>query len=70
MRSLRLACLLALAVLGVFADCTASPAQNAAAPWQPDLHWRIVGPFRGGRTRAASGVPGQPNVFYVGQVDG
>jgi photosystem II stability/assembly factor-like uncharacterized protein len=36
----------------------------------PDLHWRLVGPFRGGRTRAATGVPGEPNVFYVGQVDG
>ena len=40
------------------------------AQWNPDLHWRLVGPFRGGRTRAATGVPGQPNVFYVGQVDG
>ena len=35
-----------------------------------DLHWRMIGPFRGGRTRAASGVPSQPNVFYVGQVNG
>ncbi|HUN85890.1 MAG TPA: hypothetical protein VMU48_16045 [Terracidiphilus sp.] len=43
---------------------------NASADWMPDLHWRLVGPFRGGRTRAATGVPGQPNVFYVGQVDG
>ena len=30
----------------------------------------MIGPFRGGRTRAATGVPGQPNVFYVGQVNG
>jgi photosystem II stability/assembly factor-like uncharacterized protein len=36
----------------------------------PDLHWRMIGPFRGGRTRAAAGVPDQPNVFYVGAVDG
>ena len=35
-----------------------------------DLHWRNVGPFRGGRTRAADGVPSQPNVFYMGQVNG
>ncbi len=35
-----------------------------------DLHWRMVGPFRGGRTRAASGVASQPNVFYMGQVNG
>ena len=30
----------------------------------------MIGPFRGGRTRAATGVPSQPNVFYVGQVNG
>src|SRR5579864_1786927 len=35
-----------------------------------DLHWRMVGPLRGGRTRAAAGVPSQPNVFYMGQVNG
>ncbi len=36
----------------------------------PELHWRMIGPFRGGRTRAATGVSDQPNVFYIGQVDG
>ena len=35
-----------------------------------ELHWRMIGPLRGGRTRAAAGVPSQPNVFYVGQVNG
>ncbi len=35
-----------------------------------DLHWRNIGPFRGGRTKAASGVPGRPNEFYVGVVNG
>lgn len=30
----------------------------------------MIGPFRGGRTRAAAGVASQPNVFYVGQVNG
>jgi photosystem II stability/assembly factor-like uncharacterized protein len=35
-----------------------------------ELHWRMIGPFRGGRTRAAAGVPSQPNVFYVAQVNG
>jgi photosystem II stability/assembly factor-like uncharacterized protein len=34
------------------------------------LRWRMIGPFRGGRTRAACGVAQEPNVFYVGQVDG
>ena len=34
------------------------------------MHWRNVGPFRGGRTRAVSGVPSQPYVFYIGAVNG
>src|SRR5258708_17201388 len=48
--------------------------EAGAQPTAPDLfrelHWRNIGPFRGGRTRAAAGVPGQPNVFYMGQVNG
>ncbi|HEV3091816.1 MAG TPA: hypothetical protein VGX91_10315 [Candidatus Cybelea sp.] len=34
------------------------------------LHWRLIGPFRGGRAIAVTGVPGQPNHFYFGAVDG
>lgn len=34
------------------------------------LHWRNIGPHRGGRTRAVAGVPSQPNVFYMAQVNG
>src|SRR6185503_2863235 len=34
------------------------------------LTWRMIGPFRGGRTKAATGVPGQPNVFYIGATNG
>ena len=34
------------------------------------MQWRNVGPFRGGRTRAVAGVPSQPNVFYIGAVNG
>ena len=34
------------------------------------MRWRMVGPFRGGRTRAVAGVPSQPNVFYMAQVNG
>src|SRR5438270_4174807 len=34
------------------------------------MRWRMIGPFRGGRTVAASGVPGQPNVFYIGVNNG
>src|SRR5438270_1336154 len=34
------------------------------------MKWRMVGPHRGGRTVGAVGVPGQPNVFYIGVNNG
>ena len=34
------------------------------------LRWRVLGPFRGGRVDAVSGVPGRPNEFYFGAVNG
>jgi photosystem II stability/assembly factor-like uncharacterized protein len=35
-----------------------------------EMRWRMIGPFRGGRTRALAGVPGEPNIFYMGAVNG
>src|SRR5271156_5524849 len=35
-----------------------------------ELHWRMIGPFRGGRTVAISGVPGHPNIFYMAPNNG
>jgi photosystem II stability/assembly factor-like uncharacterized protein len=49
---------------------TPLPAQQIPEKTYQDLHWRMIGPFRGGRTRAASGSAKEPNVFYVGQVNG
>jgi hypothetical protein len=34
------------------------------------MRWRLVGPFRGGRTLTATGFPGHPNLFYFGGVGG
>jgi photosystem II stability/assembly factor-like uncharacterized protein len=34
------------------------------------MHWRLLGPFRGGRVAAATGVPTRPNEFYFGAVNG
>ncbi len=52
----------------------ALPLFCAEAQTPPDfgdaLHWRNIGPYRGGRVRAICGVPSQPNVFYMAQVNG
>src|SRR5437870_599158 len=34
------------------------------------MRWRQVGPFRGGRVLAVTGVPGEPNIFYFGAASG
>jgi photosystem II stability/assembly factor-like uncharacterized protein len=35
-----------------------------------DLRWRLIGPFRGGRVLAVTGVPDEPEHFYFGSVNG
>jgi len=35
-----------------------------------ELHWRSIGPFRGGRVLAVTGVRGQPDTYYFGSVGG
>jgi photosystem II stability/assembly factor-like uncharacterized protein len=56
--------------ISFFQSIGSSSAQQVPENTYQDLHWRMIGPFRGGRTRAATGVPGQPNVFYMAQVNG
>lgn len=34
------------------------------------LDYRLIGPFRGGRSAAVTGVPGEPNLFYFGATGG
>ncbi len=62
---LSLLCLM-LAVPAIFHAQT----QQVSTKALTEMRWRSVGPFRGGRTRANSGVPSQPNVFYIGAVNG
>src|ERR1700687_2031102 len=56
------------------ASCLLLASSALAAPVNPilfqDLHWRLLGPFRGGRVLAVSGVPGEPLHFYFGSVNG
>jgi photosystem II stability/assembly factor-like uncharacterized protein len=58
------------------------PHENALPPPDPqagptfdqkpfaEMRWRCIGPFRGGRTVAISGVAHQLNVFYMAAVNG
>src|SRR6187402_1547353 len=48
-------------LVGSLAPSSAQQPDNSRA-----MHWRQIGPTRGGRARALSGVASQPNVFYIG----
>ena len=61
---------LVLAATLAVAATPPAPPPPGPGPVLENLQWRMVGPFRGGRTRAVSGVPGQPDTFYVGAVNG
>jgi photosystem II stability/assembly factor-like uncharacterized protein len=46
------------------------PAQDVDPGLFQEMRWRMIGPFRAGRTVAISGVPTQPNVFYMAPNNG
>lgn len=53
----------------------AVPAQATAVPVYDlmafkDLRWRNIGPFRGGRSVAVSGLPGNDQVYFTGYTGG
>jgi photosystem II stability/assembly factor-like uncharacterized protein len=78
-------CLLGFAVLASVAFAVAKehsdtppasdPQASTPAATVPEnlfgaMRWRQVGPFRGGRVLAVTGVPGEPSVFYFGAASG
>ncbi|MGA8575172.1 MAG: hypothetical protein WB609_05700 [Candidatus Cybelea sp.] len=60
----------ALTLTAAALTTSAAGAQRTPASYFTALHWRLIGPFRGGRALAVTGVPGEPNHFYFGAVDG
>ena len=69
----RICCFSALCLLVAL---VALPLTSPASAQQIDpktygaMQWRLIGPFRGGRAIAVTGVPSQPNTYYFGAVSG
>ena len=66
-RRFTLACITGAAITGFSFPVSAQRLDPSA---YSTLEWRMIGPFRAGRTVGATGVRGQPNVFYVGVNNG
>ncbi|WP_394974209.1 WD40/YVTN/BNR-like repeat-containing protein [uncultured Croceitalea sp.] len=66
---------LLLLALSLFAIPSQSQRKKKSNPEIPSelyssMEYRLVGPFRGGRSAAVTGVPGEPNLFYMGSTGG
>jgi photosystem II stability/assembly factor-like uncharacterized protein len=68
-----------LLLLLIAVACTALLIENAQAQDEnpgyseklfSSVEWREVGPFRGGRSAAVTGVEGEPNLYYMGSTGG
>ena len=57
---------IALGIAVLAATAATAAAQSPLPDVSSAMHWRSIGPTRAGRARALAGVPGQPNVFYIG----
>src|SRR5215470_19064736 len=57
-------------LMALAAGAVASGAQTYEQKLFQEMQWRCIGPFRGGRTVAITGVNGQPNLFYMAAVNG
>ena len=64
-----LACSLILPAIGLGAHVLKAES-NVPETLYSGLQWRLVGPFRGGRTEAVAGIAGNPRVYYFGSVAG
>ena len=64
-RRITLGAMMAVAVTAFIAQ---PAAQHVPPELYKDMRWRKIGPHRGGRTKAAAGIPSSRNVFYVGVV--
>ncbi|WP_090756566.1 VPS10 domain-containing protein [Nonlabens sp. Hel1_33_55] len=64
----------ALAIISFFAFAKANSQQLPEPPeaqqYYESQEFRLLGPFRGGRSAAVTGVPGKPNLFYFGGTGG
>ncbi len=68
--SRRLAAASCLGLAGILSLASSGVGQPFDERLYSELRWRMIGPFRGGRTVAVSGVPGQQNVFYMAANNG
>ncbi|MCU0358237.1 MAG: glycosyl hydrolase [Cyclobacteriaceae bacterium] len=74
MRYLSFIFILCFLFTGALAQKRTAPTPATTLTYDQSLYagmqWRELGPFRGGRSSTATGVPGDPKLYYFGSVGG
>lgn len=65
-----LACGVGLVILGLGASLAQAQPAGPTDEFLSGFNYRLLGPFRGGRSGAVEGVRGQPMTFYMGATGG
>ena len=66
---LALPCALCFGLLNLSAAAASAGAEDLNSAFKP-VQWRSIGPFRGGRSNASTGVVGDPKTYYTGTTGG
>src|SRR5438105_5061924 len=66
-RSKLILCFAFSSMLGYVASASA---QQFDPSFFQEMQWRLIGPFRGGRTVAVTGIPGKQNILYMAPNNG
>src|SRR5687767_15568550 len=68
-RTIVLSFVLCLSAVHLPAQVAPAPADDLNTFFKP-VKWRSIGPFRGGRSNASTGVVGDPKTYYMGTTGG
>ncbi|TDI34484.1 MAG: hypothetical protein E2P02_30080 [Acidobacteria bacterium] len=59
-----------LAVIGALGAGSVLASETVDPSLLSAMEWRLVGPYRGGRVTTVAGVPGNPQLYYMGATGG
>ncbi len=62
--------LIPLLLIGTFLPPATQATETVESSLLSVLEWRLVGPYRGGRVTTVAGVPGNPQLYYMGATGG
>ena len=69
MKIIQAASLVVLSLTALFAQAE-KDSSTSGDPLFKGMHYRSIGPYRGGRSLTVAGIPGDPTTYYFGATGG